>query len=190
VLRRSSATTDEALRRVFTEQVRAVYAFFGYSVDAATAEDLTSATFERVVRSWQRFDPERGNERTWILAIARNLLTDHFRRQGRAEAVSVDEHPGLLEHLGALDPALERSLSVEELRRWLAPLGPREREILALRYGADLEGVEIARMLDLTPANVHQILSRSLRRLRELAAARTGGDQPQRSTGRSTGSSR
>jgi RNA polymerase sigma factor (sigma-70 family) len=190
VLRRSSATTDDALRRVFTEQVRAVYAFLSYSVDAATAEDLTSATFERVVRSWHRFDPERGNERTWILAIARNLLTDHFRRQGRAEAVSTDEHPGLLEHLGAPDPGLERSLSVEELRRWLAPLGVREREILALRYGADLEGVEIARMLDLTPANVHQILSRSLRRLRELAAAKPAEDQPQRSTGRSTGSSR
>jgi RNA polymerase sigma-70 factor (ECF subfamily) len=190
VLRRSSATTDDALRRVFTEQVRAVYAFFAYSVDAATAEDLTSATFERVVRFWHRFDPKLGNERTWILAIARNLLTDHFRRQGRAESVSVDEHPGLLEQLGALDPGLERSLSVEELRRWLAPLGPREREILALRYGADLEGVEIARMLDLTPANVHQILSRSLRRLRELAQARPAKDQPQRSTGRSTGSSR
>jgi len=46
-------------------------------------------------------------------------------------------------------------------------------------------------MLDLTPANVHQILSRSLRRLRELAQAGEGAEgQRQRSTGRSTGSSR
>jgi RNA polymerase sigma-70 factor (ECF subfamily) len=153
--------------------VRAVYAFLAYSVDPAAAEDLTSATFERVVRSWHRFDPERGSERTWILAIARNLLTDHFRRQGRAESVSVDEHPDVLEHLGGPDPGLERPLSVEQLKRWLEPLGDREREVLALRYGADLEGVEIARMLDLTTANVHQILSRSLRRLREAAGVRS-----------------
>ena len=104
--------------------------------------------------------------------------------------MSADEHPELLEHVGAPDAALEGRLSVEQLKEWLRPLGPREREIIALRYGADLEGVEIARMLDLTPANVHQILSRSLRRLRELANARGAADQRQRSTGRSTGSSR
>ena len=167
-----------------------MYAFFAYSVGASAAEDLTSATFERVVRSWHRFDPERGSERTWILAIAHNLQTDHFRREGRAEAVSADEHPELLEQVGAPDAALEGRLSVEQLKEWLRPLGAREREIIALRYGADLEGVEIARMLDLTPANVHQILSRSLRRLRELANARGAADQRQRSTGRSTGSSR
>ena len=168
-----------------------MYAFLAYSVDAATAEDLTSATFERVVRSWERFDPERGSERTWILAIARNLLTDHYRRAGRAESVSTDERPELLEGVGGPDAALDSPLSVEQLKEWLRPLGEREREILALRYGADLEGVEIARMLDLTPANVHQILSRSLRRLRELAQAGEGAEgQRQRSTGRSTGSSR
>ena len=166
--------------------MRPVYAFFAYSVDGATAEDLTSATFERVVRSWHRFDAERGSERTWILAIARNLLTDHYRRTGRAESVSVDEHPGLLEHLGAPDEALERPLSIEELKRWLEPLSAREREILALRYGADMEGVEIARLLDLTTANVHQILSRSLRRLRELTTSGETGSQAQRATRRST----
>src|SRR4051812_39001434 len=105
---------DEArLRRVYRDHADSVFGFFAYSVARATAEDLTSATFERVIRSWHRYDAARSSERTWILAIARNLLTDHFRRQRHRDAVSLDEHPLILDTLGdadqsALDARLER----------------------------------------------------------------------------------
>jgi RNA polymerase sigma-70 factor (ECF subfamily) len=169
--RRRAEADQDAILRAYRENVEAVYAFCAYSVDASTAEDLTAATFERVVRSWRRFDSARASERTWILAIARNLLTDHFRRQGRARLVSVEEHPAVLDRLVDDRGALEEELAREELKRLLGPLAPRDREVLALRYGADLEGAEIAKLLGLTTANVHQILSRSLRRLREVAEA-------------------
>ena len=45
-------------------------------------------------------------------------------------------------------------------------LSQREREVIAMRYGADLTTAEIARLLDLSEANVLQISSRALRRLR------------------------
>jgi RNA polymerase sigma-70 factor (ECF subfamily) len=177
VLKRRAGQTD-VLRRVYREHVRGVYGFLSYFVDHTTAEDLTSGTFERVVRSWESFDPRRASERTWILTIARNLLTDHFRRSRHRESVSIEEHPALLEHALAPDDPLRDQLTTDELKRWLNPLGDRERTILALRYAADLDGSEIARVLGLTPANVHQILSRSLRRLREIneAGAPTGGN--------------
>jgi RNA polymerase sigma-70 factor (ECF subfamily) len=157
---------DDELRRVFTEHVGAVYALFAYSVDAATAEDLTSATFEKVLRSWRRYDAAKAAERTWILAIARNTMIDHFRRQSHRDAASTDEHPGLLEQL-ATEDFTQRHLDADELRSLLSILGDREREIIALRYGADLPANDIAHLLGLTSANVHQIISRSLRKLRE-----------------------
>jgi RNA polymerase sigma factor (sigma-70 family) len=157
------------LSRLYREHVAAVYGFFAYSVREPVAEDLTSATFERVLRSWKAFDPRRGSERGWILAIARNLLVDHYRRQRLRDAVSTDEHPLLLEALATGDEPFVRALAADELRRWLAILGERERQIVALRYAADLPAAEIAEMVGLTAANVHQILSRSLRRLREAA---------------------
>ena len=40
----------------------------------------TSTTFERVIRSWRSYDPRKAGVRTWVLAIARNALTDHYRR--------------------------------------------------------------------------------------------------------------
>jgi RNA polymerase sigma factor (sigma-70 family) len=158
----------EELHDVYREHVGAVYAFFGYAVSREEAEDLTAATFERVVRSWHAFDPRRSGVRTWILAIARNLLTDHYRRQRlRRGAVSLDEHPALLDGLARHDDAVERRMATEVARGWLAGLTPREREVLALRYGADLSPGEVAQALDLTEANVYQISSRGLRRLRE-----------------------
>jgi RNA polymerase sigma factor (sigma-70 family) len=53
-----------------------------------------------------------------------------------------------------------------ELAQALGGLPQRDREILALRYGADLTGPEIVELTGLTLANVQQIISRSLRRLR------------------------
>lgn len=161
------------LERVYREHVRAVYAFFAYSVARPVAEDLTSATFERVVRSWASYDYERGSERAWILTIARNLLVDHFRRSSHRDGLSTDEHPVLLDRLVDPGEPMERVLDVDELRDWLRSLGEREREILALRYAADLPAAEIAAIMGLSGANVHQILSRSLRRLREQATGLT-----------------
>ena len=156
------------LERVYAEHLDAVYAFFAYSVDAATAEDLAAATFERVIRAWKRYDASKAGERTWILSIARNLLTDHYRRGKHRQAVSLDEHAGLLDVVAVDDGDWEqRTLDQAELRSWLAVLGEREREVVALRYAGDLSAEEIATLLGLSAANVHQIVSRTLRKLRE-----------------------
>ena len=162
---------QDALRRVYEEHVDAVYAFFAYSVQREAAEDLTAATFERVIRAWRRYDASRAGERTWILSIARNLLTDHFRRESHRRGVSLDEHPLLLDALHSHDAGQQRRLDQAELRAWMAVLSERERDVLALRYGADLQAADIGRLLELSPANVHQIISRALRRLRERASA-------------------
>src|SRR4051812_41788061 len=159
---------DPELQRVYREHVSAVYAFFGYSVTRETAEDLTASTFERVIRAWSDYDPQRGPERAWVLAIARNLLTDHYRRQSHRNTVSTDEHPVLLDVL-SVDDWVETRLTRAELHAWLSQLGQREQEVLALRYGGDLRAAEIAELTGLTAANVHQIVSRSLRRLRQAA---------------------
>jgi len=62
----------------------------------------------------------------------------------------------------------ERSSATPELIEALAQLAERDREVLALRFGGDLTGPEIAELMGLSLANVQQILSRSLRKLRTL----------------------
>jgi len=62
----------------------------------------------------------------------------------------------------ALDEARRRDLLLEAL----ATLTPREREIVSLRYGAELDASEIAKLVGLEPANVRKILERARERLR------------------------
>jgi RNA polymerase sigma-70 factor (ECF subfamily) len=159
---------------VYREHVGAVYGFFSYSVGRDTAEDLTAATFERIVRSWSRFDPARSSEQTWIFAIARNVLIDHLRRQRHRSGPSLDEHPEIVDSIVSAQDPLAHAASVEGVKAWLAQLRPREREVVALRYCADLSVAEIADCMGITPANVHQISSRALRRLRETVVGPAG----------------
>lgn len=152
---------------VYDEQVWRVYGFFAYRLNSrADAEDLTQLTFERALRAWRRYDASRASVSTWLMAIARNLLVDHLRAGGRgtnlvptedAEFESIAAEPD--HHNLGLDPAIERALE---------QLAPRERELIALRFGGDLTGPEIAELTGLTLVNVQQILSRSLRRMRAL----------------------
>jgi RNA polymerase sigma-70 factor (ECF subfamily) len=146
----------------YENNVFEIYGFFAYRTGSrADAEDLTQATFERAYAAWSRYDPARASTRTWLAAIAHNLLIDHHRRAPATSETPLETDPGLeapedRPDLG-LDPALARALDL---------LADREREILALRFGADLSGPEIAKVTELSVANVQQILSRTLRSLR------------------------
>src|SRR5947208_12443525 len=60
---------------------------FGYLTwftgDRSAAEDMTGETFERALRLWHRFDPQRGSARTWLCQLARTVALDHFRSERR-----------------------------------------------------------------------------------------------------------
>jgi RNA polymerase sigma factor (sigma-70 family) len=149
----------------YDEHVWHVYGFFAYRLGRREdAEDLTQQTFERALKAWPRYDPRRATPGTWLLSIARNLLIDHHRsdRSDRHTDVDAAEHAATTSGPEAdvgLDPAVERAL---------AALSPRERETVALRFGADLTNRRIARVTGTSTASVDQALSRALRRMRSI----------------------
>lgn len=163
---------------VYDDHVWDVYGYLAYRVGSRDeAEDLTQNAFERALRAWSRFDPRRASAKTWLLSIAHNLLVDHYRSSGRRVVTTGEED---LERHGGAAPGPEHDLGLSaELADALATLSQRDREVVALRFGGDLTGPEIAELLDLTLGNVQQILSRSLRRLRS-ELERTHGAAPDR----------
>ena len=138
---------------------------FGYLLyltrDRETAEDLSSATFEKALRSWDRFDPRRGSARTWLLGIARTSALDWFRaearRRKREEAAALYERVEEA-FVEGLSPVLETALT---------SLSAGEREVLALRIVLELDGDAAARVLGISPTAVSTRLSRALKRLEE-----------------------
>jgi RNA polymerase sigma-70 factor (ECF subfamily) len=155
---------QSSFARVYDEHVWRVYGFLAYRLaDVHTVEDLTQATFERALRAWDRFDPRRASEQAWLLTIATNLLIDYRRRDRSVLVEAIDDR-----WMGRDPGPEERVLGSPELLDALAELTDREREVLALRFGGELTGAEIAHVLGLTLANVQQITSRALRKLRTL----------------------
>jgi RNA polymerase sigma-70 factor (ECF subfamily) len=173
----------ESFARVYDDEIWNVYGFFAYRLRRRDdAEDLTQQTFERALRAWDRYDPERASVGTWLVSIARNLLIDHYRRDRSGQEESIDEQPA--ERMPVAPGSEEPDLDIApDLAEALEGLGQRERELIALRYGADMTGPEIAELTGLTLANVQQILSRSLRRMRsELESYADRGPTPARPT--------
>lgn len=150
--------------KVYAEQLPRVYNFFRYRVgDGQSAEDLTATTFEKAWRSRQRYRRDLGAFSTWLFAIARNAATDHLRKQ-RPE-LALDNILGKTS-----DESLEEIAQIhsdfERLDDLLARLPARERELIALKYGADLTNRQIAKLAGLSESNVGTILHRVVQRLR------------------------
>jgi RNA polymerase sigma-70 factor (ECF subfamily) len=158
--------SPDVLAEIYDDHVWHVYGFFGYHrLSRQDAEDLTQATFERAVRSIARYDPTRAGVKTWLMTIAHNLLVDHYRREHLRRHQSLDQDLDEAQ-LGSRPGPEERLGPSPRLAGALRALSPREREVIALRFGGDLRGPEIAELLELSLANVQQIASRALRKLR------------------------
>jgi RNA polymerase sigma factor (sigma-70 family) len=158
----SRAMRDDEFERLYAAEAQGLFAFLAYRTgDRALAEDLLADAFERALRSRARFNPRRGSQKTWLYAIALNLLRDHARRaaaEGRAlERVEEPDVPDALE-------GVERR---EALQRALSGLSAEEREAIALRFGADLSVPEIAHVLGEPLTTVEGRVYRALRKLRE-----------------------
>jgi RNA polymerase sigma factor (sigma-70 family) len=161
---------DDDFERLYAEEAAGLFSFLAYRTgDRALAEDLLADAFERALRSRGRFDRRRGSAKTWLYAIALNLLRDHARRaaaEGRAL-----ERAG-----GGSDPFIEGSdplTSVEhrdEVGRALATLAAEEREAIALRFGAELTVPEMAELLHEPLTTMEGRVYRALRKLRAALA--------------------
>lgn len=155
---------------VYRRYMRPVYAFIAYRVnERATAEDITALVFEKAWRGFDGFDPRRASASTWIFTIARNCLSDHFRKAGRVNETPLDENTRRNSEHG-VDPL--DSLEAFELRRELhdalSGLAPNEREIVSLKFGAAMTNRDIARLLDISESNAGTILYRSLNKLKTM----------------------
>lgn len=168
--RRARATDWEAR---FAEELPRVYNFFRYRVGPGpVAEDLTSVTFEKAWGARDRYRQDRAGFSTWLFAVARNVAVDHYRKT--REHAPLEEASGIP---GGLTPEeiAERRSDEDRLGRLLLKRTDRERELLALKYGAEFTNREIARLTGLSETNVGTILHRAVESLR------AGWDEKERS---------
>jgi RNA polymerase sigma-70 factor (ECF subfamily) len=139
--------------------IRRVYAYVAYRIgDGPDAEDVTSEVFERALRYRSSYDPARGGSLPWLIGIARRCI-DGRRPLPIHEPVESDHvAPGDLETSAVERLTLAGAISV---------LDDRSRDLLALRYGADLSAREIGVVVGLKTNAVEVALHRALARVRK-----------------------
>ena len=137
-----------------------VYAYVAYRIGhGAEAEDITSETFARAIRYRASYEPARGTPITWLIGIARHCI-DESLRQPRAGSDPPER---------ATSENLEReTVDRLTLRAAVGQLGDRDRELIALRYGADLSARQIAERLETNTNAIDVALHRARNRLRAL----------------------
>lgn len=141
------------------ELIRRVYSYVAYRIGPGSdAEDVTSETMLRAVRYRSSFDPKRGTPLSWLIGIARTCIADNQS----ARLQSMPEPPDLASGEDMAHEVVERLHVVAAVAR----LDPKDRELVALRYGADLSTRQIADLLEMTPNAVDVALHRCRARLR------------------------
>src|SRR5262249_48190640 len=131
----SAAASEEDWDALYEAQLPVVYNFFRYRVGAsADIEDLTATTFEKAWRARHRYRHDVATFTTWLLTIARNVAIDHFRRRHQEEPLTVAfDVPSSAD---SPEQAVGLRSDVDRLAVLMGGLPAREREILALKYGA------------------------------------------------------
>jgi RNA polymerase sigma factor (sigma-70 family) len=147
---------DEAFRPLFLLALSVGRRITG---SASDAEDVAAETMARALASWRRVGPLPHRD-AWVQRVAANVAVDLLRRR-RPEA------------LAASAPFDPQSATDERLRlaAEMGRLSKRQRDVLALRFLADMSEADVARTLGLTPGSVKTHSHRGLSRLRTVLSA-------------------
>jgi RNA polymerase sigma-70 factor (ECF subfamily) len=128
-------------------------------------DGAANEVFLRAFGSLARFEGTEGRFRSWVFAIAHNLVIDDRRRRARRPAAAPLE-----DDAGPLSPAADEvalvTLGDERVQALLAGLAPDQRDVVLLRIIADLSIEETATLLGKRPGAVKALQHRAMAALR------------------------
>lgn len=150
---------------VYADQLPRIYNYFRFRLGTdADVEDLTAKTFEKAWRNRARYRRDIAAFSTWLFRIAHNVGVDYLRARRPQVAIETIDEP-------VADSTPERAAELESdlahLAKLTAGLPERDRELIALKYGATLSNRDIAKLTGLSESNVGTILHRTVAALRE-----------------------
>jgi RNA polymerase sigma factor (sigma-70 family) len=138
----------------------------------AELEDLVQVGAIGLLSASERFDPQRGVPfGSFAAPSVEGAIRHHLRKLAKTnQPLASDEIP---EGISALVGTDDRLL----LRSWLRALGDRDRQIVYLRFHADMTEADIGRELGLSQAQVSRLLAEALVQLREVSGSTAASER-------------
>ena len=166
LVRRARAGDHDALGELYDRFRDRVARFAtGRLGDAEKAEDVTSETFEGVLRGLSAYRPGTDFE-AWLFTIARRRVADHFRRRARRREVELDEL-GRAASAGGPEDAVLAAERRAEVAGAFRRLRPDQQEVLALRVLGGLTAAQVAKVVGKSEGAVRVAQHRALLDLRQ-----------------------
>jgi RNA polymerase sigma-70 factor, ECF subfamily len=159
----------DAFGLLFDHYHPSVYRFVYYRTRSQTlAEDLASETFFRALRSMNNFRWQGKDFGAWLMTIARNLTTDHFKA-GRTRLEQTTEDMGVHDATAeGPETMVMASLTNEALLGSLQRLPKEQQECLIMRFLQGMSIAETAQVLGRSEGAVKQLQLRGVRNLAKL----------------------
>lgn len=166
-----SAIADRAAYvELYRRYVGRVYSYFSWKFGRVVAEDLVSDTFERALVTLHRFDARR-SWRAWLFGIARYISREHARRGQREPVTTSEPVDPITESPGPEQTALEGE-RLAFARKLVASLPRGDREVIELRFWADLSYREVGTVMRISEGAARVRVHRALRKLKGLLETR------------------
>ncbi len=146
-----------------------VYRFLYYRTRSVPlAEDLTSETFFRALRRMPDFRWQGKDFGAWLMTIARNLCTDHFKSSRARLELSTEDMAHHDDATESLESEVMAGLTKESLLRALAALPEEQRDCVVMRFLQGMSIAETALVLGRSAGAVKQLQLRGVRNLAKL----------------------
>jgi RNA polymerase sigma factor (sigma-70 family) len=130
------------------------------------ADDLAQEALLKAVRSLQSFDPAKGSIDGWLWRIVANTARDSHRAHARRAAVWLRFVARWQEPAENVEDRALESFTRDELVKAIRELNDRDRLLIALRFGADLDLATVGTAVGLNADSTGRAVLRALARLR------------------------
>ncbi len=163
LIKRAQNGDQAAFAQIYHRYAQPLYRYIYFRLgDADLAEDLRAEVFLRVFESLDRYEDRGWPLSAWLYRIARDRTVDVIRRSRLRQTVPLESWSGACE---GPDHEVVLRLDCEELRRHLGDLTDDQRQVIALRFLADLSIQEVAQRLGRSEGAVKALQYRGLQSL-------------------------
>lgn len=158
----------------FDRHVDTIHRYVARRAGEDVARELTAETFRVALEDFDRYDRERGGERSWLYGIATNLLRHHWRSEQRRlrahlrHATVADVVAG--DPLVGADSRIDAQRRLRHVVEVIEQLDPQDRDLLILIAVEGCTSAEAARALDIPAGTVRSRLNRIRAQLRTQGA--------------------
>ncbi|MEV4456686.1 sigma-70 family RNA polymerase sigma factor [Microbispora sp. NPDC049633] len=167
---RAKTGDSEAFGMLYDHYLELVYRYVYFRVGShALAEDLTSETFLRALRGIAEFTWQGRDFGAWLVTIARNLITDHFKSgRNRLEVTTAEILDTPLDGPHIPENAVVANMVNERVMQAIKQLGAEQQECVILRF---LHGMSLAETAKIMGKKSGAIKALQFRAIRALARA-------------------